>query len=146
MSRPSDKLAKRYSLRLSETWREWFDQDLHTLSLPGAMRNAVPVEDLLLETPPQIWAGFMLPDTLPILGNEYGDWICVRIGPDAELKELLYWYHGGGDWIPVGSTLAEVVLHDVVDQFRRVRKQMIRGASESKFLNEYSFLERLAAS
>lgn len=96
------------------------------------MRELLNAEQLLDSAPAQIWPGFMLPDTLPLIGNAYGDWLCVQVDHQNQLGELLYWYHGGGDWIPVGFNLAEALLHDAVDQFRSLRKQMIRGASESR--------------
>ncbi len=71
----------------------------------------------------------MLPDTLPLIGNEYGDWLCVRVDEDNRFGELVHWYHGGGDWIPVGKSIAEAVLHDIVDQFRPRKGQVLRGSS-----------------
>ena len=130
--KPSEQLAEVYHLELDASWQAWFDHDTKGLLLPGMMRQCTSAEELCAPAPSMVWPGFMLPDTLPILGNEYGDWICVRVTAENTLGELLYWYHGGGDWIPVGSTLAEAILHDVVDQFRPVRKQMLRGAAESR--------------
>ena len=130
--KPSEQLAEAYHLRLDANWEAWFDHGTQGLLLPGMMRQCTTAEELCAPAPSMVWPGFMLPDTLPILGNEYGDWICVRVTAESTLGELLYWYHGGGDWIPVGSTLAEAILHDVVDQFRPVRKQMLRGAAESR--------------
>lgn len=51
----------------------------------------------------------MPPDVLPVLGNRYGDWLCLRLGADDRVAEILHWYHGGGDWIPWGRTLAEAI-------------------------------------
>lgn len=144
MPQPSQLLAERYALRLSSSWRDWFDRDAQQLVLPGAMRHALSAEELVQEAPTQIWPGFMLPDTLPLVGNDYGDWICVRVDAQGELGELLYWYHGGGDWIPVGTNLAEAIAHDVVDQFRDVRAQMLRGASESRVDRHFSFIQRFS--
>ena len=78
-------------------------------------RGVLPGSDpeQLLDPPPgAIWAGFMLPDTLPIIGNDYGDWLCLRIAADGTVSELVQWSHGGGDWIPCGKTLAEGLLYD----------------------------------
>lgn len=131
MSQPSQKIAARYHLRLSDAWRVWFDEDVASVRLPGGFRTALTAEQLIGQAPREIWPGFMLPYTLPLVGNQYGDWICVCIGPDGSLGELLHWYHGGGDWIPLGRDIAEVVVHDVVDHFRPVGGQMLRGAPES---------------
>ncbi len=131
MGQPSQTIAARYHLRLSDAWKQWFDHDQFRIALPGGFRSPLTAQQLSAPAPAQIWAGFMLPDTLPLIGNQYGDWICVRVGPDGSLGELLHWYHGGGDWIPLGSDLAEVVVHDVVDHFRPIAGQMLRGAPES---------------
>jgi hypothetical protein len=131
MRQPSKQIAARYHLRLSDTWRQWFDEDVACVSLPGSFRAPLTAEQLIRQAPREIWPGFMLPYTLPLVGNQYGDWICVCIETDGSLGELLHWYHGGGDWIPLGRDLAEVVVHDVVDHFRPVGGQMLRGAPES---------------
>ena len=53
-------------------------------------------------------------DFLPVLGNDRGDWLCVRFGNDNSANEIIHWYHGGGDWIPWGQTLAEAIVFDSV--------------------------------
>ena len=131
MSQPSQQIAARYHLCLSDAWRQWFDEDVACVRLPGGFRAPLTAEQLIRQAPREIWPGFMLPYTLPLVGNQYGDWICVCVGPDGSLGELLHWYHGGGDWIPLGSDIAEVIVHDVVDHFRPVGGQMLRGAPES---------------
>ncbi|MEZ6133836.1 MAG: hypothetical protein R3C53_02890 [Pirellulaceae bacterium] len=135
MDQPAQSIADRYHLWLAPHWRNWFEQPNTAVaqpefSLPGAFQSRASTSELLSAKPSMVWAGFMLPDTLPVIGNEYGDWICVRVAEDNALGELIHWYHGGGDWIPVGHTLAEALLHDLVDQFRPLRQQMLRGAAE----------------
>lgn len=144
MVTPSEQISERYCLNLSKFWCDWFDGAATAFKLPGMMRQPLLAGDLCREAPEQIWPGFMLPDALPIIGNRYGDWICARVTENDELGELIYWYHGGGDWIPVGSSLSAVLVHDVVDQFRSVRKQMLRGASESRADSQAGVLLRLA--
>lgn len=131
MPQLSKKLAERFRLNLTPEWQNWFDHDFELLRPAGVFQTAISADQLCAECPAEIWPGFMLPDTLPVIGNEYGDWICVRIEADGRLGELLHWYHGGGDWVPVGASLAEAILHDVVDQFRPVGYQVLRGASET---------------
>ena len=131
MGRPSQLLSDRYQIQLSESWQNWFDGIGREVSLPGFFRQQVDLAGLCASKPTQIWSGFMLPDTLPVLSNGYGDWICVRVRADGSFGELLHWYHGGGDWIPVGQHLAEAILHDAVDVHRPIRKQMLRGAVET---------------
>lgn len=131
MGHPAQLFSDRFQLQLSPSWRQWFNQTSHETQLPGFFRRPVDLDGLCAQRPSQIWAGFMLPDSLPILGNGYGDWICARVNQDGEISELIHWYHGGGDWVPVGRNLAEAVVHDAVDVHRPVRKQMLRGAVET---------------
>ncbi len=131
MGQPAQLFSDRFQLQLSPSWQQWFNQTSQETPLPGFFRKPVDLEGLCAQRPNQIWAGFMLPDSLPILGNGYGDWICARVDHEGQIHELVHWYHGGGDWIPVGSNLAEAIVHDAVDVHRPVRKQMLRGAVET---------------
>ncbi len=131
MDQPSQHIADRYQIDLSAHWQKWFDSDSFNVPLAGEFRQASQHSDLLDRAPAIVWPGLMLPDTLPILGNEYGDWICVRVDEQNRFGELIHWYHGGGDWIPVGHSIAEAALHDAVDQFRPRVGQVLRGAAES---------------
>ncbi|MDX1929701.1 MAG: hypothetical protein SFV81_24455 [Pirellulaceae bacterium] len=131
MDQPSQHIADRYQIELTDSWQHWFDRDARSVPLAGEFRESNQFGFLLDRAPIIVWPGLMLPDTLPLVGNEYGDWLCVRIDSDNRLGELLHWYHGGGDWIPVGRTIAEAVLHDIVDQFRPRVGQVLRGAAES---------------
>lgn len=143
MSSASEQVSHRYQVNLPESWREWFDGFAEQLRIPGMMRQAISVEELCQDAPKAVWPGFMLPDTLPLVGNEYGDWICVRITPEDEFGELIYWYHGGGDWVPLGTSLAAAFLHDGLDLFRPQRKQMLRSASESRIDDQAGVFLRL---
>lgn len=143
MTSHSTLLAERYELHLTQNWTVWFDQASQQLRLPGMMRQIASVADLCQPAPELIWPGFMLPDSLPLIGNRYGDWICGRIDEAGTIRELIYWFHGGGDWIPVGTSVAESVLHDAVDQFRSEREQMLRGATESRIDSQAGVLLRL---
>lgn len=131
MDQPSQQIADRYHIQLDESWRLWFDRDAEQIPLAGEFRESTQFECLLDRAPTIVWPGLMLPDSLPIIGNEYGDWLCVRIENNNQFGELIHWYHGGGDWIPVGRSIAEAVLHDIVDQFRPRIGQVLRGAAES---------------
>jgi len=131
MHQPSQHIADRYQIDLSASWQKWFEFDSFNVPLAGEFRQATQHNFLLDRAPAIVWPGLMLPDSLPILGNEYGDWICVRINEQNRFGELIHWYHGGGDWIPVGHSIAEAALHDAVDQFRPRVGQVLRGAAES---------------
>ena len=108
----STEIENRYSLRLSDDVRAWLDEQVWHESGGAEFCRAQTPEQLLDPPPGTIWAGFMLPDTLPIIGNDYGDWLCLRIAADGTVSELVQWSHGGGDWIPYGNTLAEGLLYD----------------------------------
>ncbi|MFO1062456.1 MAG: SMI1/KNR4 family protein [Pirellulales bacterium] len=114
----SELLSRRYSLQLDDAWRAWFDCPQAGEHLRGAFRNRVSVEDLLADTPVDLWPGFMLPDSLPIVGNGYGDWWCIRVDENSRISEVIHWLHGGGDWIPIGKSIAEAVLWDLVSAWR----------------------------
>lgn len=131
MDQPSQHIADRYHVELDHAWQHWFDHDAEKVPLAGEFRESTQYGFLLDRAPTIVWPGLMLPDTLPIIGNEYGDWLCVRVDASNRFGELVHWYHGGGDWIPVGRTIAEAVLHDIVDQFRPRVGQVLRGAAES---------------
>ncbi len=131
MDQPSQHIADRYCVELDYAWRQWFDRDAEQVPLAGEFRDSTQHSFLLDRAPTIVWPGLMLPDTLPLIGNEYGDWLCVRVDSSNRFGELVHWYHGGGDWIPVGRTIAEAVLHDIVDQFRPRVGQVLRGAPES---------------
>lgn len=102
------QFAERYRLTLDRSLSAWFgraDDEVGT----GEFSRPVPLETLLDDAPEPIWPGFMPPDLLPILGNDYGDWLCLRFGPGNVVDEVVHWYHGGGDWIPWGRTLPEAL-------------------------------------
>ncbi|HTN76551.1 MAG TPA: SMI1/KNR4 family protein [Pirellulaceae bacterium] len=116
----SDKLAAHYGLRLPPDLRAWIDG---AWELGGGVEFSQPqTPEHLIEPNGTIWGGFMLPDTLPIIGNEYGDWLCLRIDPTGGVREVLYWCHGGGDWIPYGRTLSEALLYDAASRVLYARK------------------------
>lgn len=120
-SRWSEKLAAHYGLRLPPDLRAWIDDNVWE-NAGGAEFSQPQSPEHLIEPNGTIWGGFMLPDTLPIIGNEYGDWLCLRVDADGSLREVVYWCHGGGDWIPYGRTLAEALLYDAASRLIHQRK------------------------
>ncbi len=101
-------------MRLSPDLVDWFDAEIWQQVGKGEFNQAVSPDMLLADSPEVIWPGLMLPDTLPLLGNRYGDWLCLRVGADNGVGEVIHWYHGGGDWIPWGKSLAEAVYFDFI--------------------------------
>ena len=112
----STEIEQRYALRLPDDVRAWLDQQIWKDAGGAEFRRAQTPEQLMDPVPGSIWAGFMLPDTLPIIGNDYGDWLCLRIARDGSVSELVHWSHCGGDWIPCGRNLAEGLLYDAAVQ------------------------------
>lgn len=110
----SDQLADRYALRFSGDLAAWFDEELWRTEGGGEFSTGLDPRALLGPAPDAVWPALMPPDLLPIVGNGAGDWLCLWVGPGGETRRVVFWYHGGGDWIPWGKTLAEAVLFGAV--------------------------------
>lgn len=117
----SEKLAAHYGLRLPTDLRAWLDDEVWRMA-GGAEFSQPQSPDQLIDPDGSIWGGFMLPDTLPIVGNDYGDWLCLRVQADGSVREVLHWSHGGGDWIPYGRSLAEALIYDAASRILYNRK------------------------
>ncbi len=112
----STRIAERYHVRLTAELVDWFDNGLWQLEGFGEYREPIPPADLIEKFPEAIWPGLMPPDFLPVLGNMAGDWLCMRLGPHGKIAEIVQWYHGGGDWLPWGNSLAEAIAFDAASQ------------------------------
>lgn len=108
-TRWSSAIVERFRLKLSPQWIDWFDHGIHTLDGLGQFAEPSDPADLLCDSPECIWPGLMPPDLLPILTNGMGDWLCARVGADNSITEVVHWYHGGGDYMPHGSDLAQAI-------------------------------------
>jgi tetratricopeptide (TPR) repeat protein len=100
---------------LSDDLTRWFDDELWRRAVgcsSDRFTSAIHPRDLLVDAPAAIWPALMPCDFLPILGNDRGDWLCIRFGEDDSAGEVVHWYHGGGDWIPWGNSLAEAIYFD----------------------------------
>ncbi len=113
-SRWSDAIAQRYSLRLSPELVDWFDSGVCDGAGGGEFDEPVSPEVLLERAPEVVWPALMPPDLLPLVGNRLGDWLCAKIAANDTVGEIVYWYHGGGDWLPYGKSLPEAILFDVL--------------------------------
>lgn len=110
----SRAIEERYALTLSADWAEWLDEIAVGEVRGGEYCEPVHPSDLLSATPEVIWPGLMPPDLMPVVGNGMGDWLCARVGPESTIRELVHWYHGGGDRLPFGKTLAEAFVFDAL--------------------------------
>ncbi len=108
----SKQLAEALHLKLPPDFSAWLDEEVWSRAGGAEFCRPQTPAELLDPEPGSIWGGFMLPDTLPLISNQYGDWLCLRIGFGGEIIELVYWCHGGGDWIPYGRTLSEALVYD----------------------------------
>ena len=99
-------LSDRYRFTLSADLVDWFAREIWLRDQGGEFDQPVSPSELLCETPDFIWPGFMLPDSLPLVGNRYGDWLCLRVGADNSVAEVIHWYHGGGDWMKLSRLIA----------------------------------------
>ena len=108
----SEQFASRYRLRLPADLAAWFDEGLWEREAGGEFHCPLPPEKLIDPPPGLIWTGFLPPDMLPLISNDYGDLLCLRVGRGNAVREIVAWRHGGGDWIPYGASLAEALLYD----------------------------------
>jgi hypothetical protein len=108
----SQLVSDRYQLRLPADVVTWLDQGIWQQRGGAEFHEPLTPEQLLDPAPGTIWASFMLPDTLPLICNGYGDWLCLRVTPASEIAEIIFWTHDGGDWIPFGDNLAEALVFD----------------------------------
>jgi hypothetical protein len=108
----SKQIEKHYHLHIPPELASWFDEGLWRQLGQSEFRYPLHPEQFIEPADGTIWAGFMLPDTLPLVGNQYGDWLCLRVTPEGRVAEVICWNHGGGDWIPYGRNLCEALLYD----------------------------------
>ncbi len=107
-------IAQRYGLVLTAAWADWFDDFPAGAECGGEFGEPVSPALLLDAAPEVIWPGLMPPDLLPLVSNGLGDWLCARVSADSTIGEVVYWYHGGGDCLPYGKTMAEAIIYDAV--------------------------------
>ncbi len=108
----SRAFCDRYQIEKTDWIDQWFDHACQGYQFLGEFDQPLHPKELLEPAPSVLWPGFMLPDTLPLVGNRYGDWLCLRVGPENRVTEILHWYHGGGDYLPVGESIAEALFYD----------------------------------
>lgn len=106
------RIDERYRCTLSKELADWFDGEVWKQAGSGEYHSPIHPESLLSAAPQQIWPGLMSCDFLPLVGNDAGDWLCVRVDQDSVAAEVVQWFHGGGDWIPWGNSLAEALVFD----------------------------------
>src|SRR5207237_7281850 len=101
-------LADSFHLQLPDDVSAWFDSEIWREE--SALGFSAPLAPD--EIPRAIWGGAMLPDTVPVLGNLGGDYLCLRINPNGSVAEVVAWLHEGSFWSSYGNTFCEALLFD----------------------------------
>lgn len=101
----------RLHLRLSSHDRAWFEGGWHDFDGQESLYNEALEPAKTLEEGAR-WGGMMLPDTLPLLANGLGDYLCARFTSEGTLSEIIEWHHEGGNWKHYGYSITEAILFD----------------------------------
>jgi hypothetical protein len=118
----SAQVERRFALQLPADVRAWLDEEQWREAGGAEFCRPLTPAELMDPEPGTIWAGFMLPDTLPVISNDYGDWLCLRVAAEGTVAEVVCWSHCGGDWLPYGSNLAEALMYDAAVRFIHPRR------------------------
>lgn len=110
----SSQIENEFAVRLPGDVASWFDGGLWRNKAPTRFSEPTSPEELLDRASHVVHGGAMLPDTLPILGNGFGDYLCLRFAADGKLSEVVCWWHEGVTWHPYGKTFAEAILLDLL--------------------------------
>ncbi len=108
----SRRIEETLSIRLDEQSRNWFDFASTSFDWCGEFDEPIKLDASFGSLVKALWPGLMMPDLVPVIGNRYGDWYCLRVDADNSIRDIVHWYHGGGDIISVGKSLAEALLYD----------------------------------
>ena len=57
----------------------------------------------------QVSGGQMLPDSLTLQTNGFGDALCLRFKPDGTVREVVFWNHEGSDWHPYAPSIEQAL-------------------------------------
>jgi hypothetical protein len=107
------RISESLLVKLPDDARAWLDAE-QLPDAPAALFNQrVDPARLLAPSSGAIWGGLMLPDTLPLVSDGGGNALCLRIGFDGAVTEVIHWDHEGSLWKPYGQTLAEALVLDV---------------------------------
>ncbi|MBN2020866.1 MAG: hypothetical protein JW749_11665 [Sedimentisphaerales bacterium] len=131
----SQRLSGVFSLQLTPELIDWFDSEKWRESYSLEFGEPVLPENLLDQGSAEIWGGLMLPDTLPILGNGFGDDIAVRFNSDGSVREFIRWLHETCEWTPAGQSLSQVILFD------SARRLLERSSDEDINLSSKNILK-----
>lgn len=128
----SQQLVDALGVSLTPALRTWLDERVWTRGGGAEFSQALSTAQIVRPEEGTLWAGFMLPDTLPLATNDYGDWLCSRFDTLGNVAEIVLWSHVGGDWLPYGRDWPEALLFDAAAEvlyWRRHEFQVDEGGS-----------------
>lgn len=111
-NRISQRIAGHFGAVVDPVLASWWDDGIWETGGGNEFRWPVSPESWLDSTLDCLWPGLMPCHLIPLIGNDVGDYLCVRVSDDGRMGEIVHWYHGGGDWIPWGKNLAQAIAID----------------------------------
>jgi hypothetical protein len=98
-----------FHLKLRPDDQLWFEAAWKDFDGEKCMFNEALDLHEVLSFGKYVWGGQMLPDTIPILANGCGDYLCARFGFDGTLSEIIEWQHEGSNWRHYGYSICEAL-------------------------------------
>ncbi|MFM8250316.1 MAG: hypothetical protein ACKOBW_01830 [Planctomycetota bacterium] len=108
----SQQFAAQLHLAVPPDLADWLDSQRWQQPGGGEFHQPLSPTEILQPSAGAFWSGCLLPDTVPVIGNDYGDWLCLRVSATNTIAEWIAWSHAGGDWIGAGPSLAAALLAD----------------------------------
>jgi hypothetical protein len=103
------EIIQAFHLKLSVDDARWFDGGWRDFNDEWSMFNEALDPREVLGGGVNVWGGMMLPDTVPILANGCGDYLCARFRHDGTLVEIVEWNHEETDWKHYGYSIREAL-------------------------------------
>ncbi len=98
-----------FHLKLRPDDKLWFEAAWRDFDGERCMFNEALDPHEVLSCGEHVWGGQMLPDTIPILANGCGDYLCARFSFDGTLSEIIEWQHEGSNWRHYGYSICEAL-------------------------------------
>ncbi len=109
----------RFRLELSASDRKWFEGSWRDFDGAASLYNQSLDPSETLGQARAVWGGMMLPDTIPLLANGFGDYLCARFTNDGRLSEIIEWFHEGVGWRHYGYSINQAITLDQMEYSRR---------------------------
>ncbi|MEM9827997.1 MAG: SMI1/KNR4 family protein [Planctomycetota bacterium] len=106
----SKRIQAALGITLEASLAAWFDQEIWKRDGGFEFTECVHPQCWLERVNESLWPGLMGCHLLPLVGNQIGDYLCVRVDDFGNASSIVHWYHGGGDWLPWGKDLAEALV------------------------------------